>query len=220
MPGNWCPSALTGHRRRGSGSLARRGCRTGGRWQLVAPTSPPRPGPQRRAQRPAHRHALNDVPVVAVRALRPRMASNPEGSASPAAGLVPRVRRTPGPTATGQPSPLTCRPPGSARRAAPHSQSRGRSHTGRRQEPQEALVAVPDVRPQLADDPGGSSRRLGVPSMRPGEQPADGARSGSRPLTGDQAPGYRRRAARDTQSGDRSQQAGRPVRSEAVVALP
>lgn len=41
MPGSWCPSDLTGHPRRGSGSLARRGCRTGGRWQLVAPTSPP-----------------------------------------------------------------------------------------------------------------------------------------------------------------------------------
>jgi len=83
-----------------------------------------------------------------------------------------------------------------------------------------ALVAVPDVRPQLADDPGGSSRRLGLPSLRPGGQPADGARRGNRPLTGDQAPGYRRRAAPDTQSGDRSQKAGRPVRSEAVVALP
>ena len=41
MPGSWCPSGLTGHPRRGSGSLARRGCRTGGLWQLVAPTSPP-----------------------------------------------------------------------------------------------------------------------------------------------------------------------------------
>ena len=38
-------------------------------------------------------------------------ASNPEGSASPAAGLVPRVRRTPGPTATGQPTrSLAARP--------------------------------------------------------------------------------------------------------------
>jgi ROS/MUCR transcriptional regulator protein len=39
--GELVPSDLTGHPRRGSGSLARRGCRTGGRWQLVAPTSPP-----------------------------------------------------------------------------------------------------------------------------------------------------------------------------------